>query len=54
MMSLLSNRGPTGQWLWTPMARSASWKESHGAAVLQKVLAGLKPHVPQVLAERLP
>lgn len=40
--------------LWTPMARSASWKESHGAAVLQKVLAGLKPHVPQVLAERLP
>jgi membrane protein required for colicin V production len=40
--------------LWTPVAHSASWKESHGAAVLQRLLAELKPHVPQVLAERLP
>jgi membrane protein required for colicin V production len=40
--------------LWTPLARSASWKESHGAMVLQKMLAGLKPYFPQMLAERLP
>jgi membrane protein required for colicin V production len=40
--------------LWTPLARSASWKESHGAMVLQKMLAGLKPYLPQMLAERLP
>ena len=40
--------------LWTPLARSASWKESHGAALLHKMLAGLKPHMPQMLAERLP
>ena len=40
--------------LWTPLARSESWRESHGAAVLQRMLGGLKPLMPQVLAERLP
>lgn len=39
---------------WTPMARSAAWQESHGAAMLQDVLSGLKPLMPAELAQRLP
>lgn len=39
---------------WTPLARSAAWRESHGAAMLQDVLSGLKPLMPAELAQRLP
>ncbi|WKB52567.1 CvpA family protein [Eleftheria terrae] len=39
---------------WTPLARSAAWQESHGAAMLHRVLNGLKPLMPAVLAQQLP
>ncbi|MCW7538274.1 CvpA family protein [Aquabacterium sp. A7-Y] len=39
---------------WTPLARSAAWRESHGAAMLQRVISGLKPLMPAVLAQQLP
>ncbi|MCM5678216.1 CvpA family protein [Schlegelella sp. S2-27] len=39
---------------WTPLARSAAWQESRGAAMLQDVLSGLKPLMPAELAQRLP
>lgn len=40
--------------LWTPLARSAAWQSSHGAAVLESMISGLKPLMPAELAERLP
>ena len=40
--------------LWTPMARSEAWQRSHGAAVLQSMILGLKPLMPTELAQRLP
>jgi membrane protein required for colicin V production len=39
---------------WTPLARSDAWRASHGAAMLQDVLSGLKPLMPAELAQRLP
>ena len=40
--------------LWTPLVRSAAWQSSHGAAVLESMISGLKPLMPAELAERLP
>jgi membrane protein required for colicin V production len=40
--------------LWTPLARSAAWQASHGAAVLESMISGLKPLMPAELADRLP
>ncbi|AKJ28287.1 CvpA family protein [Caldimonas brevitalea] len=39
---------------WTPLARSAAWQESHGARLLHRVIHGLKPLMPEVLARQLP
>ena len=38
---------------WTPLARSEPWRASHGAALLQEMLQGLKPFMPRELADRL-
>jgi membrane protein required for colicin V production len=38
---------------WTPLAHSTPWLESHGAALLQQMLQGLKPLMPGELADRL-
>ncbi|MFN3296563.1 CvpA family protein [Caldimonas sp.] len=38
---------------WTPLARSEPWRASHGAALLQQMLQGLKPLMPRELADRL-
>ncbi|HWP18317.1 MAG TPA: CvpA family protein [Burkholderiaceae bacterium] len=40
--------------MWTPLAHSQAWRESHGAAMLRQVLFGLKPLMPRELAQHLP
>jgi membrane protein required for colicin V production len=37
----------------TPLAQSPAWQASQGVAGLQKVLSGLKPHLPADLARHL-
>lgn len=38
----------------TPAARSSAWQQSHGAEALTTVLQGLKPVLPEALAQHLP
>jgi len=38
----------------TPAARSPAWKQSHGAAWLHAMLQGLKPVLPEGIAQHLP
>lgn len=38
----------------TPAARSSAWQQSHGAEGLTAILQGLKPVLPEALAQHLP
>jgi hypothetical protein len=38
----------------TPAARSPAWQASHGAAWLAAALQGLKPVLPDAIAQHLP
>ena len=39
---------------WTPVADAPWWKESQGAPLLQAMIQGLKPVLPEQLARHLP